>query len=105
MADKQRINLAFNLNLPLQRQTWEIIKKIPPGRRTEQICRLLCNNRDAQQESLLSSIRQIVREELQNVQITAAGDKENTREEQEPQEVSDDVLGFLRALQEGDGFS
>ena len=102
MAEKRRLNLALNLNLPLHRQAWEIIRKFPPGSRTEQICRMLCNNQNMRQEKLLNNIRQIVHEELQNLQISAVVE-ENIMLEPELQDVSDDVLGFLRALQEGDG--
>ena len=100
MAEKRRINLSLNLNLPLQRQTWEIIRKIPAGRRTEEICRMVCNYTDKQQENLLQNVRQIIKDELTSVNIQPNIVKD---EATEPQGVSSDVLGFLLSLQgEGD---
>lgn len=102
MAEKRRINMSLNLNSALQRQAWEIIRKIPAGRRTNEICRMLCNYEEKRQENLLENIRQIIREELSESKI-AFCISEQTNEAVEPQRVSDDVLGFLRSLQEGDG--
>ena len=100
MAEKRRINLSLNLTLPLQRQTWEIIRKIPAGRRTEEICRMVCNYTDKQQENLLQNVRQIIKDELTSVNIQPNIVKD---EATEPQSVSSDVLGFLLSLQgEGD---
>lgn len=100
MAEKRRVNLTLTLNSALHRQAWTIIKKIPTGQRTEQICRILCNYENKQQDEFLQSIRSIMREELQSVSVQT---NYISREDQEPQSVSDDVLGFLRSLQEGDG--
>ncbi len=103
MAEKRRINLSLNLNLPLQRQTWEIIRKIPAGRRTEEICRMICNYTDKQQEKMLKQFRRIIREELSEVKVTSNVVKSEKNEVAEPQSVSSDVLGFLLSLQgEGD---
>ena len=100
MAEKRRINLSLNLNLPLQRQTWEIIRKIPAGRRTEEICRMVCNYTDKLQENLLQNVRQLIKDELTSVNIQPNIVKD---EATEPQSVSSDVLGFLLSLQgEGD---
>lgn len=100
MAEKRRINLSLHLNLPLQRQAWEIIRKIPAGRRTEEICRMICNYTDKQQERLLQNVRQIIKDELKSVNIQPNIVKD---EATEPQSVSSDVLGFLLSLQgEGD---
>lgn len=100
MAEKRRINLSLHLNLPLQRQAWEIIRKIPAGRRTEEICRMICDYTDKQQERLLQNVRQIIKDELKSVNIQPNIVKD---EATEPQGVSSDVLGFLLSLQgEGD---
>lgn len=104
MAEKRRINMSLNLNSALQRQTWEIIRQIPAGRRTNEICRMLCSYEDKRQENLLENIRQIIREELAEATVISDTiESKKTNEAVEPQSVSDDVLGFLRSLQEGDG--
>lgn len=99
MAEKRRINLSLHLNLPLQRQAWEIIRKIPAGRRTQEICRMICNYTDKQQEKLLKKICQTIREELAEVKVTSNVAKSEENKAAEPQSVSSDVLGFLLSLQ------
>lgn len=101
MAEKRRINLTLTLNSALHRQAWDIIKKIPAGQRTEQLCRIICSYRDSERQSWLSGFRQIVREELAEAKINYRTNE--SVKEAEPRSVSDDVLGFLRSLQEGDG--
>ena len=84
MADIRRLNLNLNLDSPLHREAWVVLSAIPPGFRTTEVCRAVI----AQKE--------VMREELKHIEITgkpdacAAGDDDNA------------VLGFLRALQEGD---
>jgi|InofroStandDraft_1065614.scaffolds.fasta_scaffold46941_2 hypothetical protein len=104
MAEKRRINMSLNLNSVLQRQTWEIIRKIPAGRRTDEICRMLCGFQNMERQGWLSDIRQIIREELLESKIAfGSAINEKVNKTSESQSVSDDVLGFLRSLQEGDG--
>lgn len=93
MAEKRRLNLSFSLASPQQREAWHILRSIPAGQRTDAVCRMVC--RAHEQEALLSAIRGLIREELKDLQLknepeTQAGD------------VDESVLGFLRALQEGD---
>lgn len=96
--------MSLNLNSALQRQAWEIIRKIPAGRRTDEICRMLCGFQNMERQGWLSDIRQIIREELAEVKtISSTYIDKKIEEPAEPQSVSSDVLGFLLSLQkEGD---
>ncbi len=90
MAEKRRLNLSFSMASPQQREAWRILRAIPSGRRTEAVCRAVC------QADLVDMIRTVIREELQDIHIT----NENctgTKSE----DVDEDVLGFLRSLQDG----
>ena len=83
---------------PFQREAWERLCAIPAGQRTDTVCRAVC--RMYEQDSLLKSIRQTIREELHSVEIIPAKE-----ESEQPQagDVDENVLGFLFALQqEGD---
>ena len=93
MAEKRRLNLSFSLASPQQREAWHILRAIPAGQRTDAVCRMVCKAQE--QDVLLSAIRGLIREELRDIQM---------KTEPEPQagDVDDSVLGFLRALQEGD---
>ena len=77
-----------------QREAWKILRAISAGRRTEAVCRAVC------QTDLVDTIRTVIREELQGIHIanenntgTQAGD------------IDEDVLGFLRSLQDGGDIS
>ena len=82
---------------PLQREAWERLCAIPAGQRTDAVCRAVC--RMYEQESLAETVRRIVREELRSVEMISA-----KKESEQPQavDVDENVLGFLRSLQEGD---
>ena len=95
MGDRRRLNLAFRLDRPDQRRAWAILSAIPPGQRTQAVCRMVAGYLD--QHALLEAVRAVIREELGGVPPT----KTNTQRE-EAGDVDDTVLGFLRALQEGD---
>ena len=90
MAEKRRLNLSFSLASPQQREAWRILRAIPSGRRTEAVCRAVC------QADLADTIRTIIREELQKIHI----EKENNTGTQAG-DIDEDVLGFLRSLQSG----
>lgn len=96
MAEKRRLNLSFSLASPQQLEAWRILRAIPAGQRTDAVCRMVC--RAHEQEALLSAIRGLIREELQRMNLSAAENPEH------PQagDMDESVLGFLRALQEGD---
>ena len=95
MAEKRRLSLSFSLSQREQREAWVHLSAIPPGQRMDAVCRMV--NGYMEQRELLESIRRIFREELTGVSFT----KTNTQPEQAGA-VDAEVLGFLRALQEGD---
>lgn len=97
MAEKRRVNLSLNLSAPHQRETWNILRAIPAGQRTDAVCRMICQARE--QESLLDAIRVLIREELGRVAFVSETEK---REPTQAGDVGDDVLGFLRSLQDNE---
>ena len=98
MADKRRLNLSFSMASPLQREAWKQLCAIPRGQRTDAVCRAVC--RRYEQESLLEAVRQILQEELHNVEVISA--KEKT-EQPQAGDVDENVLGFLLSLQNDGG--
>ena len=95
MGDKRRLNLSFSMASPFQREAWELLSAVPPGQRSDAVCRAVCQMYG--QRSLLETVRQTIREELRGVEMISA-----TEESEQPREagdVGDDVLGFLFALQ------
>ena len=95
MGDRRRLNLSIDLVRPDQRRAWDILSAIPPGQRTQGVCRMVAGYLD--QRELLEAVRAAIREELDGV----SSSKTNTQREKAG-DVNDTVLGFLRALQEGD---
>ncbi len=93
MAEKRRLNLSFNLSIPQQREAWHILRAIPPGRRTDAVCRMVLEHK--RQTELLDTVRVTIREELQKMDISAAEKTEPPR----AGDVDDSVLGFLLSLQ------
>lgn len=93
MAEKRRLNLSFSLSSPYQREAWRILRVIPAGQRTDAVCRMVCKAQE--QDALLSAMRGLIREELRDIQCKSEQTKQAG-------DVDDSVLGFLRALQEGD---
>ena len=91
-SNKKRLNLSFSMASPIQRQAWKRLMDIPAGKRTEHVCRMICEHKN--QRELLDAVRQAVRQELQGrqIKITEAAPKAES--------IQDDVLGFLAALQE-----
>ena len=94
MAEKRRLNLSFSMASPQQREAWRILRAIPAGRRTEAVCQAVCQMH--QQESLLEVVRSTIQEELQGIQITEKKDMGT-----QAGDMDEDVLGFLRSLQDG----
>lgn len=93
-SNKKRLNLSFSMASPIQRQAWKRLMDIPAGKRTEHVCRMICEHKN--QRELLEAVRQAVRQELQGsqIQITQAAPQAGS--------IDEDVLGFLASLQEGD---
>ena len=94
-SDRRRLNLSLSMQSPQQREAWKVLRAIPLGQRTDAVCRMVCRA----QEALLDVVRKAVREELGKFHI-----EQRTKEIERPQagEVDESILGFLRALQEGD---
>ena len=95
-SDRRRLNLSLSMQSPQQREAWKVLRAIPPGQRTDAVCRMVC--RAQEQDRLLDAIRKMFREELGNLDLT-------TEKSQQAQagDMDENVLGFLLALQqEGD---
>ena len=90
MANRQRLNLSLNLRNPRHRKVWETLSAIPQGQRTELVCSLILKESTSIQTDIL---RTIIREELAALQYPI-----NQTPEPKAEDVSDDVLGFLRSL-------
>ena len=88
-----RFGTTLFLDNPLHRQAWEILSAIPAGQRTNWLCLALCQQ--AQREQFLKDLKAILQTELQN-----SSDLQAISQPQPAGSVDDDVLGFLRALQE-----
>ena len=95
MADKRRVNLSSSLSQREQRKAWKRLSAIPAGQRTDAVCRMV--NGYMEHHELLDAIRAILREELTGVSFS-----KNNMQPEQAGAVDEDVLGFLRALQEGD---
>lgn len=96
MQDKPktaRFGTTLFLDNPLHRQAWEILSAIPAGQRTNWLCLALCQQ--AQREQFLLDLKTILQTELQNSSYP-----QTILQPQPAGSVDDDVLGFLRALQE-----
>ena len=95
MANRRRLNLSLSMASPVQRGAWEVIRAIPPGQRTEAVCKMILET-NARKE-MLDTVRTVLREELQGLETTTTT---RTRSESEAGDVDKDVLGFLLSLQE-----
>ena len=93
-SNKKRLNLSFSMASPTQRQAWKKLMDIPAGKRTDHVCRMICEHKN--QRELLEAVRQAIRQELQGSQIKI------TEATPQAESIQDDVFGFLAALQEGD---
>ncbi len=94
MAEKRRLNLSLNLSIPQQREAWHIFRAIPPGRRTDAVCRMVLEHK--RQTELLDIIRTTIQEELRGVGASFTTEK---TEQPRAVDVDDSVLGFLLSLQ------
>lgn len=95
--ERRRINLSLSLSSPRQRQAWELLSAIPPGQRTDAVCRMVCAYQE--RETLLETVRAAIREELRDRTFVR---RENTQPEQAG-DVDENVLGFLLSLQGEEG--
>ena len=97
MSDRRRLNLSLSMKTPHQREAWKILRGIPSGQRTDAVCQMVC--RAQEQERLLDAVRKVFREELGKLELHPAREK---TAKQLAGDVDEGILGFLRALQEGD---
>ena len=95
MSDRRRLNLSLSMKAPHQREAWKILRGIPPGQRTDAVCQMVC--RAQEQERLLDAIRKVFQEELGKLELHPAREKSV---QQLARDVDEDILGFLRTLQE-----
>ena len=54
-SNKKRLNLSFSMASPIQRQAWKRLMDIPAGKRTEHVCRMICEHKN--QRELLEAVR------------------------------------------------
>lgn len=94
MAEKKRLNLSFSMASPQQREAWGILRAIPAGRRTDAVCRMVCQAYE--QDRMVNAVRTVIREELKKINYVPT-----TEKTKQPQagDVDENVLGFLFALQ------
>ena len=83
MPEKRRLSLSFSLTQREQRNAWERLSAVAPGQRMDAVCRMINGG--------------AIREELAGVSFP-----KTTTQQEQAGAVDEDVLGFLRALQEGD---
>ena len=96
-SDRRRLNLSLSMQSPQQREAWKVLRAIPPGQRTDAVCRMVC--RAQEQDRLLDAVRKVFREELGKLELHPAREK---TAKQLAGDVDEGILGFLRALQEED---
>jgi len=94
-GDRRRLNLSLSMQTPHQREAWKILRAIPPGQRTDAVCRMVC--RAQEQEVLLDTVRSAIQEELRCFRFEQ---RTTENERQQAGDVDETILGFLRALQE-----
>ncbi|MCI8526411.1 MAG: hypothetical protein HFF17_10955 [Oscillospiraceae bacterium] len=96
MNERRRLNLSLSMAIPHQREAWKVLRSIPPGQRTDAVCRMICRSKE--QNELLDSFRTILQEELRRNRIIST---ENQGESAGG--ADENVLGFLLSLQNDGG--
>ena len=87
MPEKRRLSLSFSLTQREQRNAWERLSAVAPGQRMDAVCRMI--NGYMEQQELLEA-------------LAGVSFPKTTTQQEQAGAVDEDVLGFLRALQEGD---
>ena len=80
-----------NLNEPQHRRAWALLQQVPPAKRKEFLVQSILV--EEQTDRLEKSIRKVVREELQAVNITSAGPSPLPKNA-----IPDSALDFLNSL-------
>ena len=93
MGEVKRLSLSFFLSSPLHREAWRLLEAVPLGQRTELVCLALC--RDHDRRMMLEAVRDTVKESMGC--STPQPEPESVKSES----IGDDVLDFLRVLQNG----
>ena len=76
-SDRRRLNLSLSMQSPQQREAWKVLRAIPPGQRTDAVCRMVC--RAQEQDRLLDAIRKMFREELGRLELYPTREKQKNR--------------------------
>ena len=98
MPEKRRFNLSLSMDSPLQRKAWEVISEYPERERTNAVCWAVC--RACGESRFEERMREIMREELQNVRFIPSDSQGEARKSQEIA-VDGEISDFLSALQSG----
>ena len=98
MDEVRRLGLTLFMSSPLQREAWSILSALPARQRTEAICLALC--RAHERDAVMDMVRQVIREDRCAAQH---GPKKSNMEQPRIGDVGDDVLDFLRSLQDDGG--
>ena len=98
MGEVRRLGLTLFMSSPLQREAWSILSALPARQRTETICLALCRAHD--RDAVMGMVRQAIREE----RCAAQPEPEKSNMGQaRAGDFGDDVLDFLRSLQDDGG--
>ena len=98
MDEVRRLGLTLFMSSPLQREAWSILSALPARQRTETICLALC--RAHERDAVMDMVRQAIREDGCAAQHEP---KKSNMEQPRAGDVGDDVLDFLRSLQDDGG--
>ena len=95
MGEIKRLGLSFYLSSPLHREAWRLLEAVPLGQRTELVCLALC--RDHDRRMMLEAVRDTVKASMG----CPTPQPESEPEPVKSGSIGDDVLDFLRTLQNG----
>jgi len=93
MGEIKRLGLSFYLSSPLHREAWRLLEAVPLGQRTELVCLALVRAND--RRMMLEAVRDTVKASM--CCPTPQPEPEPVKSES----IGDDVLDFLRTLQNG----
>ena len=95
MGEIKRLGLSFYLSSPLHREAWRLLEAVPLGQRTELVCLALVRAND--RRMMLEAVRDTVKESMGCPTPQPQPDPEPVK----TGSIGDDVLDFLRTLQNG----
>jgi len=97
MGEVKRLSLSFFLSSPLHREAWRLLEAVPLGQRTEIVCLALVRAND--RRMMLEAVRDTMKENMGCP--TPQPEPEPEPEPVKSGSIGDDVLDFLRTLQNG----